>query len=192
MEVLASGGRSRALAAIAVLATIVLVAAGASPAEAVPIKRGHTRLILNQNTLSNLDPLGIGILPIPPAEARSGAESFPITGGTVSRNGRGARINHGGGIRIANDTARVRVARVTVRLHPAGSELIASVDGQPMTFLSLEGGRRTSGGGGFTYHRIRALLTQRAANALNRGFATDFFQRGTRLGQLRIQTTLVP
>jgi hypothetical protein len=191
MEVLGAGGRWPALTAIAVLATIALVAAGASTAEAVPIERGHTRLILNQNTLSNLDPLGIGILPIPPAEARTGAESFPITGGTVSRNGRGARIDHGGGIRFADNNARVRVTRVTVRLHTNGSELIASIDGQRMSFLSLQAGRRTSAGRGFTFHGIRALLTHRAANALNQGFATDFFQRGTRLGQLRIQTTLV-
>ena len=50
MEVLARGGRPRTLAAIAFLATIAIVAAGASPAEAVPISQGHTKLAFNQNT----------------------------------------------------------------------------------------------------------------------------------------------
>ena len=60
MKVLARGGRSRAFA---VLATIALVAAGASRAEAVPIERGQSTLIFDQNIFSGLDPLGIGILP---------------------------------------------------------------------------------------------------------------------------------
>jgi hypothetical protein len=61
MKVLARGGRSRALAAIAVLATIALVAAGASPAEAVPIKRGDTKLVLDPNIFPVLDAQGIAI-----------------------------------------------------------------------------------------------------------------------------------
>ena len=64
MEAPTRGVRPRALAAIALLATIALVAAGASPAEAVPIKRGHTKLILSQSIFNHLDPLGVGILPI--------------------------------------------------------------------------------------------------------------------------------
>ena len=147
MEAPTRGGRSRALAAIAVLATIALVAAGASPAEAVPIKRGHTKLILDQDTSSGLDALGIGILPTPPAEAVSGGEQFPITGGRVSRNADTARINHDGGLALVGDNAQVKVKRLKVHLccrDTDDSELVASVDGQRMSFLSLEGGRQTS------------------------------------------------
>ena len=191
MEVLARGGRSRTLAAIAVVATIALVAAGASPAEAVPIKRGQSTLTLDQNIFSGLDPLGIGILPIAPAEASSGGESFPITGGTVSRNGQRGRINHGGGIVFAGDNAEVRVVRLRVRLCCPDAELSASVDGQRMSFLSLEGGSVTSRGRRLTFRGINASLTLEAADALNQAFATDFFQEGTRLGKLRIRMTLV-
>jgi hypothetical protein len=191
MEVLARGGRSRTLAAIAVLATTALVAAGASPAEAVPIKRGQSTLTFDQNIFSGLDPLGIGILPIAPAEASSGGESFPITGGTVSRNGQRARINHAGGIMFAGDNAEVRVVRPRVRLCCPDSELNASVDGQRMSFLSLEGGTVTSRGRRLTFRGINASLTLEAADALNQAFATDFFQEGTRLGKLRIRMTLV-
>jgi hypothetical protein len=191
MEVLARGGRSRTLAAIAVLATIALVAAGASPAEAVPIKRGQSTLILDQNIFSGLDPLGIGILPIAPAEASSGGESFPITGGRVSRNGQRARINHAGGIVFAGDNAEVRVVRPRVRLCCPDSELSASVDGQRMSFLSLGGGAITSRGRRLTFRGINAFLTLEAADALNQAFATDFFQEGTRLGRLRMRMTLV-
>jgi hypothetical protein len=191
MEVLARGGRSRTLAAIAVVATIALVAAGASPAEAVPINRGQSTLTFDQNIFSGLDPLGIGILPIAPAEASSGGESFPITGGTVSRNGQRARINHGGGIVFAGDQAEVRVVRLRVRLCCPDSELSASVDGQRMSFLSLEGGSVTSRGRRLTFRGINASLTLEAADALNQAFATDFFQEGTRLGKLRIRMTLV-
>jgi hypothetical protein len=191
MEVLARGGRSRTLAAIAVLATTALVVAGASPAEAVPIKRGQSTLTFDQNIFSGLDPLGIGILPIAPAEASSGGESFPITGGTVSRNGQRARINHAGGIVFAGDNAEVRVVRPRVRLCCPDSELNASVDGQRMSFLSLEGGTVTARGRRLTFRGINASLTLEAADALNQAFATDFFQEGTRLGKLRIRMALV-
>ena len=194
MEVLARGGRTRAPAAIAVLATIALVAGGASPAEAVPISQGHTKLTFNQNTSSGLDALGIGILPIPPAEARLGGESFPITRGSVSRNGRSARIHHDGGIVFVGDNASVRVRRLEVHLCCRNSDdsvVRALVDGQRMSFLSLAGGDLTSRGRSFTFRGIHAFLTRRAANALNQAFATGFFQEGTRLGKLRIQMTLV-
>ena len=71
------------------------------------------------------------------------------------------------------------------------SELVASVDGQRMSFLSLEGGRQTSHGRDLTFRRIHASLTRKAANALDQAFATDFFQKGTPLGKLRIHMTLV-
>jgi hypothetical protein len=189
--VLARGGRSRTLAAIAVLATIALVAAGASPAEAVPIERGQSTLTLDQDIFSGLDPLGIGILPIAPAEASLGGESFPITGGSVSRNGQRGRINHAGGIVFAGDNAAVRVVRLRVSLCCPNYELSASVNGQRMSFLSLGRGTRTSRGRRLTFRGINAFLTLEAADALNQAFATDFFQEGTRLGTLRIRMTLV-
>ena len=189
MKVPARGGRSRALATIAVLVTIALVGVGASPAEAIPIQRGQSTLILDQDIFSGLDPLGIGILPIAPAEATLGGESFPITGGRVSPDRTRARINHVGGIDFAGDNASVRVVRLRVRLG-RNSELTASVDGQRMSFLALGRGVRTSRGRRLTYRRIGAFLTLEAANALNQAFATDFFQEGTRLGSLRIRMTL--
>ena len=189
MKVPARGGRSRALATIAVLVTIALVGVGASPAEAIPIQRGQSTLILDQDIFSGLDPLGIGILPIAPAEATLGGESFPITGGRVSPDRRRATINHVGGIDFAGDNASVRVVRLRVRLG-RNSELTASVDGQRMSFLALGRGVRTSRGRRLTYRRIGAFLTLEAANALNQAFATDFFQEGTRLGSLRIRMTL--
>src|SRR5215211_6698938 len=193
MEVLARGGRSRTLAAIVLVATIALVAAGASPAEAVPIKRGQSTLTLDQNIFSGLDPLGIGILPIAPAEAHP-EPHYPdfrvVTGGTVSRNGQRARINHGGGIVFAGDNAEVRVVRLRVRLCCPDSELSASVDGQRMSFLSLGGGSVTSRGRRLTFRGINASLTLEAADALNQAFATDFFQEGTRLGKLRMTLVL--
>jgi hypothetical protein len=190
MSVLARGGRSRTLAAIAVLATIALVAAGASPAEAVPIKRGHSTLILDQDIFSVLDPLGIGILPIAPAKATLGGESFPITGGRVSRNGRRGRINHVGGIVFAGDNAAVRVVRLRMSLCCPNYEVSALVDGQRMPFLSLGNGTFTFRGSRLTYRGINAFLTLEAADALNQAFATDLFREGARLGRLRIRMTL--
>ncbi len=193
MEALARRGRQRTLATIAALATIALVAAGASPAEAVPINRGHTKLIFNQNTSSGLDALGIGILPTPPAEARLGGESFPITRGSVSRNGRSARIHHDGGIVFVGDNAQVAVRRLEVHLccrNSSDSDVRALVDGQRMTFLSLAGGALTSRRRTLTYRGIHAFLTRRAARTLNQAFGTGFFRDGTRLGKLRIEVTL--
>ena len=190
MKVLARCGRPRALAAIAALATIALIAAGASPAQAAPIKRGDTKLVLDPNIFSVLDPQGIGILPIAPAEACSGCERFPIAGGSVSRSGKRARINHRGGLAFAGDNATVRLKRIKVHLNTDDSELIASVAGQRMSFLSLEGGRQTSRGRNLTFRGIHASFTRKAARTLNQAFQTNSFQRGMRLGKLRIDMTL--
>ncbi len=189
MEVLARGGRLRTLAAIAVLATLALVTAGASPAEAVQIQRGQSTLTFDQDIFSGLDPLGVGILPIAPAEASLGGESFPITGGRVTPNGTRARINHVGGIVFAGDNASVRVVRLRVRLCCRNSQLTASVSGQRMSFLALGRGTRTLRGRRLIF-RGSAFLTLEAADALNQAFATGFFQEGTRLGTLRISMRL--
>jgi hypothetical protein len=191
VEVLARAGRSRTLAAIAVMATIALGAAGAAPAEAVPIQRGQSTLILDQSIFSVLDPLGVGILPIAPAEASLGGESFPISSGRVSRNGRRARINHRGGIVFAGDNASVRAVRLRVLLTSSTYELSALVGGQRISFLSLSGGTILTRGRRMTYRGIDASLTLEAANALNQAFATDQFQEGTQLGRLRIRMRLV-
>ena len=190
MEVSARRGQSRTLAAIAVLATIAVVAAGASPAQAVPIQQGQSTLTFNPNIFSGLDPLGVGILPIAPAEASLGGESFPIAGGTVSRNGRRGTINHRGGIVFAGDNASVRVTRLRVGLC-CPYNVSALVDGQRTPFLALGGGTFALRGSRLTYRGVNAFLTLEAADALNQAFATDFFQEGTRLGRLRIRMTLV-
>jgi len=190
MQTSARRSRPWALAAIAVLATIALVAVGASPAAAAPIKRGHTSLIFDQNIFSGLDPLGIGMLPTAPAEAISGGEQFPIKGGRISSDATTARINHGGGLAFVGDNAQVKLKRLKVSLNPDGSELIASVGGQRMSFLSLEGARTTSRGRNITVRGIHASFTRKAAKALNQAFATDFFQKGMRLGKLRIELKL--
>lgn len=59
-----------------------------------------------------------------------------------------------------------------------------------MSFLSLGGGSVTSRGRRLTFRGINASLTLEAADALNRAFATDFFQEGTRLGKLRMTLVL--
>ena len=190
MKVLVRAGRSRAFAAIAVLATIALFAASASSAQAVPITQGQTTLTFDQNIFSVLDPLGIGILPIAPAEASLGGESFPIAGGRVTPDGRRARINHVGGLDIVGDAAAVRVTRLRVRLCCRSSQLSASVGGQRMSFLALGRGTRTFRGRRLTIRGINAFLTLEAADALNQAFATNVFQEGTQLGTLRIRMRL--
>jgi len=175
---------------VAVLATIALVTAGASPAQAVPIKRGQSTLTFDQSIFSVLDPLGVGVLPIAPAEASTGGESFPISGGRVSRNGRRGTINHRGGIVFGGDNASVRVVRLRVHLCCPNYEVTAVVNGQRIPFLALGNGTFAFRGSRLTYRGINAYLTLDAATALNQAFATDTFQEGARLGRLRIRMTL--
>jgi hypothetical protein len=80
--------------------------------------------------------------------------------------------------------------RPKVHLNTDDSELIASVDGQRMSFLSVEGGRQTSRGRNLTFRGIKASFTRKAAKAFNQAFATDVFHKGMRLGKLRIDMTL--
>ena len=172
MKVLARRGRSRAVAAIAVLATIALLAVSASPAQAVQITQGRTTLTFDQNIFSVLYPLGIGILPIAPAEATMGGEAFPISGGRVTPDGTRARIRHVGGLDIAGDNASVRLVRLRVRLCCRSSGLTASVGGQRISFLALgRPGSRTFRGRRLTIRGINAFLTLEAADALNQAFA---------------------
>jgi hypothetical protein len=175
---------------VAALATIALVAGSAAPAEAVPITRGQSTLTLDQNIFTGLDPLGVGILPIAPAEASLGGEAFPVSGGRVTPDGRRATINHVGGIVFAGDNSSVRVVRLRVRLCCRSSQLTASVNGQRMSFLGLGRATRSFRGRRLTFRGIGAFLTLEAADALNQAFATNFFQEGTQLGTLRIRTRL--
>ena len=191
MKVLRSGGRKRTLAAVAVMASIALGTAAAAPAEAVPIQRGQSALILDQSIFSVLDPLGVGILPVAPAVALSGAEAFPISGGRVSRNGQRARINHRGGIVFGGDTSSVRAMRPRIVLNATTYEMSALVGGQRISFLNLSGGTiLTPTRRRMVFRGVDAFLTFDAANALNQAFATDQFQEGLQIGRLRVRMRL--
>jgi hypothetical protein len=191
MKVRRIGDRKLTLAAVAVMATIALGTAGAAPAEAVPIQRGQSALILDQGIFSVLDPLGVGILPVAPAVAVNGGEAFPISGGRVSRNGQRARINHRGGIVFGGDTASVRAMRPRVVLNATTYELSALVGGQRISLLNLSGGSiLTPTRRRMVFRGVDAFLTFDAANALNQAFATDQFQEGVQVGRLRVRMRL--
>ena len=191
MKVLRIRGRKRTLAAVAVMATIALGTTGAAPAEAVPIQRGQSALILDQSIFSVLDPLGVGILPVAPAVAVNGGEAFPINGGRVSRNGQRARINHRGGIVFGGDTSSVRAMRPRIVLNATTYELSALVGGQRISFLNLSGGTiLTPTRRRMVFRGVDAFLTFDAANALNQAFATDQFQEGLQVGRLRVRMRL--
>ena len=191
MKVLRSGGRKRTLAAVAVMASIALGTAAAAPAEAVPIQRGQSALILDQSIFSVLDPLGVGILPVAPAVAVNGGEAFPISGGRVSRSGQRARINHRGGIVFGGDTSSVRAMRPRIVLNATTYELSAVVGGQRVSFLNLSGGTiLTPTRRRMVFRGVDAFLTFDAANALNQAFATDQFQEGLQIGRLRVRMRL--
>jgi len=191
MKVLRIRGRKRTLAAVAVMATIALGTTGAAPAEAVPIQRGQSALILDQDIFSVLDPLGVGILPVAPAVAVNGGEAFPISGGRVSRSGQRARINHRGGIVFGGDTSSVRAMRPRIVLNATTYELSAVVGGQRVSFLNLSGGTiLTPTRRRMVFRGVDAFLTFDAANALNQAFATDQFQEGLQVGRLRVRMRL--
>ena len=191
MRMLRSGGRKRTLAAVAVMATIALGTAAAAPAEAVPIQRGQSALILDQGIFSVLDPLGVGILPVAPAVAVSGGEAFPISGGRVSRNGQRARISHRGGIVFGGDNSSVRAMRPRLLLTANTYEMSALVGGQRISFLNLAGGTiLTPTRRRMVYRGVVATLTFDAANALNQAFATDQFQADMPVGRLRVRMRL--
>ena len=132
-------------------------------------------------------------LPIAPAQAVSGGESFPIAGGRVARNGQRARILHRGGVVFGSDSASVRALRPRIVLNATTYELNALVRGQRISFLNLAGGTLlTPTRRRIVFRGVDAFLSLDAANALNQAFATDQFQEGRRVGTLRIRMRLAP
>ena len=80
--------------------------------------------------------------------------------------------------------------RLKVNLNTDESELIASLDGQRSRSCPSRAGATPPTDATLSFRRIDASLTRKAAKALNQAFATDVFQKGTRLGKLRIDMKL--
>ncbi len=81
------------------------------------IAGGATSLALDPGAASALGSLGVSAAPLAPASAtKTGALSFPITGGTVNRKTLAGSITHSGGIRLAKGATVVDLKRFTIRI----------------------------------------------------------------------------
>jgi hypothetical protein len=113
--------------------------------------------------------------------------TFPVTGGSVTLNPLGGKINHAGGILFANLTngKTIEVSRFTIDL--AHADLTGIVNGNPkarvpLFRLDLSHAKLTAGNHIVTAKGIGVKLTSAAAKALNAALGTTLFSGGLKLG----------
>jgi hypothetical protein len=148
------------------------------------IAGGSTSLALDPGAAAALTSQGIVPSPIAPAKAtKSGALSFPITGGALDRKTLAGRITHSGGIRLSKGSTVVDLKRFTIRIKQQ-PDLTAAVGSSRLAILNLDLSKAKIAAKG---RRLRvsgvvARLTKGAADALNQAFGTSAFSEGLKLG----------
>lgn len=169
-------------------------------AAAIPRLSGvGTTVQLNPATLKAVEGLGVKIAPFGSAKFATSPQpqvTFPITGGDVVIHTNkayqpgyiaGIVVHEGSGLTFSAGGKTLTVSDFEV--DPGNSILTASVAGKPgFPLLSLDGSKvelQKEGSNPVLFGTV-AKLTQQAAAALNKTFATDKVMPGTPLGVVRI------
>ena len=129
--------------------------------------------------------------PVKPAKSKSGALSFPISGGKVNAKTLAGRIRHRGGIAFVKGSTRVELTSFTINID-AAPDLTALLGPDRVSILKLDltNLKRVDKGSTVRLSGIRADLTAEAAAALNKAFSTDAFKQNLTLGTAKIKTSI--
>ena len=177
----------RSLVTLAAAGAATLALAPAASAD-VALSGGSTTLKLAPGTAKALSSLGVKVSPTGRARAAGGGIRFPITGGKIDPATAAGQINHRGGLRLAAGGTRVVLKdyRVTVGKK---IRLSAKVGGSRVHILELRGKPRvTRSGFNTNVSGLRAVLTAKAARALNGAFGVKAFKKGLRLGSVSVKS----
>lgn len=177
----------RTLVTLAAAGVATLAAAPAASAD-VKLSGGSTTLKVAPATAKALSSLGVKVTPTGRARAASGGVRFPITGGSIDPATAAGRIDHRGGLRFAAGGTRVVLKDYRVAVGKR-IRLSARVGGARVHILELRGTPRVKRSGFNTnVSGLRALLTGKAARALNRAFGVTAFKKGLRLGSVTVRS----
>jgi len=177
----------RTLVTLAAAGAATLALAPAASAD-VALSGGSTKLKVAPGTAKALSSLGVKVTPTGRARAAGGGVRFPITGGNIDPATAAGRINHRGGLRFAAGGTRVVLKDYRVAVGKK-IRLSAKVGGARLHILELRGKPRvTRSGFNTNVSGLRAVLTAKAASALNRAFGVKAFKKGLRLGSVSVKS----
>ena len=134
----------RAIALVAVLATVVVAAPTAQAGDKqLKVKGGKTALKISPGAAGALDSLGVAASPIGSADACGARFKFPITGGKLNAETLAGQIRHSGGIRLSAGSKHLDLRRFTHQ-----HRLEAEPDREGGRRASLDPAARPERGGG--------------------------------------------
>lgn len=179
--------RIRRTTAASTAVAAVALAAFAPGAGATPIVAGGgaTSLSLDRSTARALTSMGVRVTPLAgTTTTRSGALTFPVTGGRIDTDTAAGTIDHRGGLRLA--AGRVAVNLTGFRINTRTGTLSAFVNGSrtraDVFRIDTRNVRVLRPGVNLRIAGVRVALTQAGASALNGAFSTHAFRSGLRIG----------
>jgi hypothetical protein len=172
---------------IALVATLALAPAAAAKKKSpnrVDLRGGATTLALDPGTAQVLtQDLGISVGVLRPGKATSKGLRFPITPSRLNAKTLAGTIRHRGGISFSKGDTTVALRNFRIRIN-GSPDLTAKVGGTRLSILDLDlsNAKVTTSKRGVKVKRVRASLTQGAADALNQAFSTNAFAGGLPIG----------
>jgi hypothetical protein len=190
----------RSLLVAIACASLALAACGGSddtggpstlPTKANPVSLtgGTTTLAVDPQTAGVLEDNAITLGAVAPARFASDAVAFPIAGGQLDGTSLGGAVTNTGGVRFASDAASVTLS--DLRMDTTTKQVTAAAGNGRLPVFDLD--QRlltgTAAGGTLNSTGVVALLTPRAAHALNAALQVSVFTPKLIIGDLSIAAT---
>jgi hypothetical protein len=150
----------------------------------------NTELTLASSTATALKNAGVQVTPASPATAMSsGALSFPITGGALTKAGLKGRLEHSGGLTFKHAGRSVTVTSFV--LSTTTGLLTGTANGKKVPLLDVSFAKmgRTGSGSQVTLSGITSTLNAAAAVLLDGKLLVTTFKKGQPIGTLTANVT---
>ncbi|TIC87552.1 hypothetical protein E8D34_10590 [Nocardioides sp. GY 10113] len=191
-------------AATALSASLALAApqaASAAPAATASAARaatfivptgGATTLAIAPGTAQVLTDNGISVAPVSQAKVTGKGIAFPIQGGLVNATTLAGRITHSGGLMFSAGGKDLTVRDFTINTRKGGLTAYVEEVGKRIRLLDLRLGKAKVDA---TKKRVKisnvgALLSDKAAAALNDYYSTDLFAGGLKIGTATVKARI--
>jgi hypothetical protein len=189
-----------ALAGTAVVAGCSSTSSSSAPkpnpletAQTITVTGKNTDLMFDASTVKALKNAGVQVSPVSPATVTStGAFSFPVTSGTLTRVGLKGQITHSGGLKFTHSGKTVTATDFV--LSTSRNVLSATVNGKsaPLLTVSLAKMIGTPFGGEIVASGITSTISTSAAVLLDARLIVKVFSKGLPMGALTAYITGKP
>ncbi|MFN0088624.1 MAG: hypothetical protein ACKVX9_24765 [Blastocatellia bacterium] len=195
--------RSAGLRAAAALALMAAMPGGAvTAAPTANLNDGRTSVALSSDFIAALGTLRLTVGTTGDGVLRSGAATFPVTGGALDLANAKGEINHTGGLFLASGTTRVELssfnidtlgsAPVLTGLVTANGNLLGRVPLFTLQLPALTLPLQTQAFNTLFIPNVGVRLTAEAAAALNGAFSVRTFTAGFNIGTASVFAVATP